>query len=176
MFKRVEFVDHTGVGRVRKGSENEAERGVGRSTSDSAMGVAEERKAYNEVPIQCGGAYSPALAVESVCARLRNQEVIMKMVTIICREKFDSDVLALLNNLGIKGYTVMTGAGGSGQRCETGKHGWTDHNTLFLVALDDAQVATLVTGVKGLQVRLVAENSGVKVALKAFVQPCEEIL
>jgi hypothetical protein len=37
-------------------------------------------------------------------------------------------------------------------------------------------MATLVTAVKELHVRLVAENGGLEVALKAFLQPCEEIL
>jgi hypothetical protein len=100
----------------------------------------------------------------------------MKMLTLVCREKYDSYMVAMFHELGIKGYTLMSGAGGSGQRGEAGTHGWTDHNTLFLVALDDAQMATLVTAVKKLHVRLVAENGGLEVAFKAFLQPCEEIL
>ena len=100
----------------------------------------------------------------------------MKMLTIVCREKFEVNVVALFNQLGIKGYTVVSGAGGSGHRGEAGKHGWADHNMLFLVALDDAQMATLLTAVKELHVRLVAENGGVDVALKAFLHPCEVIL
>jgi len=100
----------------------------------------------------------------------------MQMLTIVCREKFEVTVVALFNNLGIKGYTVVSGAGGSGHRGEAGKHGWADHNMLFLVALDDAQMATLLTAVKELHVRLVAENGGVDVALKAFLHPCEVIL
>ena len=100
----------------------------------------------------------------------------MKMLTLVCREKFDIHVVALFNKLGIKGYTVISGAGGSGRSGEAGKHGWADHNMLFLVALDDAQMATLLTAVKELHVMLVAENGGVEVALKAFLQSCEVIL
>jgi hypothetical protein len=100
----------------------------------------------------------------------------MQMLTIVSREKFDVNVVALFNKLGIKGYTVISGAGGSGHRGEAGKHGWADHNVLFLVALDDAQMAALVTAVKELHVRLVGENGGLEVALKAFLQPCEVIL
>ena len=100
----------------------------------------------------------------------------MKMLTTVCREKFDVNVIALFNKLGIKGYTVVSGAGGSGHRGEAGKHGWTDHNTLFLVALDDAQMTTLVSAVKELHLRLVAENGGMEIALKVFLHPCEVIL
>jgi nitrogen regulatory protein PII len=101
----------------------------------------------------------------------------MKMLTIVCREKFKEEVLVLFATLGIKGYTVMSGAGGSGDTgAVSGKHGWTDRNMLFLVALDDAQMTTLVTAVKELNVRLVAEHSGREVPLKAFLQPCEVIL
>ena len=35
----------------------------------------------------------------------------MKMLTIVCREKYEDDVLVLFSNLGVKGYTVMSGAG-----------------------------------------------------------------
>jgi len=37
-------------------------------------------------------------------------------------------------------------------------------------------MATLLTAVKELHVMLVAENGGVEVALKAFLQSCEVIL
>jgi hypothetical protein len=47
---------------------------------------------------------------------------------------------------------------------------------LFLVALDNDQMATLVTAVKQLRAELVIDNSGYEVALKIFLQPCEEIM
>lgn len=101
----------------------------------------------------------------------------MKMLTIVCREGFDDYVLLVFNELGIKGYTVMPGAGGSGKTgAVSGTHGWTDRNTLFMIALVDAQMATLVAAVKELHARLVAEHHGIEVPLKAFLQPCELIL
>ena len=67
----------------------------------------------------------------------------MKMLTIICREEFEDFVRLVLNDLEIKGYTVMSGTSGSGETgAVSGKHGWTDRNTLFMVILDDAQMAT----------------------------------
>jgi hypothetical protein len=107
---------------------------------------------------------------------VEKEETIMKMLTIVCREKFKDDVRILFDTLGIKGYTVMSGAGGSGETGAVSGNDWTDHNMLFLVVLDDAQMATLLTAMKELHVRLVAEQRGREVALKAFLQPCEMIL
>jgi hypothetical protein len=102
----------------------------------------------------------------------------MKMLTIICREGFKDVVLNIFATQGIAGYTVIRGAGGSGVTgiVVPGTLGWTDHNMMFLVALDDDQMATLVTAVKQLHAELVTENSGHEVALKVFLQPCEGIL
>ena len=101
----------------------------------------------------------------------------MKMLTIVCSEKMEDEVLAVFSDLGIKGYTVMSGAGGSG---ETGpvsvKFAWTDRNMIFLVALDDARMATLVTAMKELHARVIEEQYGLEVPLKAFLQPCEVVL
>jgi hypothetical protein len=47
---------------------------------------------------------------------------------------------------------------------------------LFLVALDNDRMAILVTTVKQLRAGLVTDQSGHEVALKLFLQPCEEIL
>jgi hypothetical protein len=46
---------------------------------------------------------------------------------------------------------------------------------IFLVALDDAQMARLVTAVKELHARIVEEQYGLEVPLKGFLQPCEVI-
>lgn len=101
----------------------------------------------------------------------------MQMLTIVCRETFDDEVRVLFNGLRIKGYTVMSGVGGSGETgTVSGTHGWTDRNMLFLVALDNDQMAGLVNALKALHAKLVTENSGREVALKVFLQPCELIL
>ena len=101
----------------------------------------------------------------------------MKMLTIICREQFEDEVLVVFNALGITGYTVVHGVGGSG---ETGAvsvtHTSGGGNKLFLVALDDDRMTALVQAVKQLQGRLVEESMGHPVPFKAFLQPCELIL
>lgn len=101
----------------------------------------------------------------------------MKMLTIVAKEQFDDYVLLVFHEQGIKGYTVISGVSGSGETgAVSGKHEWIDRNTLFMVALDDAQMATLVTAMKELHGRPFAEDSGGAVSLKMFLQPCEVVL
>src|SRR5215813_1691672 len=101
----------------------------------------------------------------------------MKMLTIVCREKYEDEVVFIFSNLAISGYTVVHGVGGSG---ETGAVSVTnpsyDEKKLILVALDDERMAILVKTVKELHARLVQENSGYPVALKAFVHPCDPVV
>jgi nitrogen regulatory protein PII len=103
--------------------------------------------------------------------------MIMKMLTIVCREQFEDEVLVIFSSLGITGYTVIHQVGGSG---ETGAvsvtHTQGVRNKMLLVALDDDRMATLVEAVKKLQVRLVEEQSGHPVPFKAFLHPCEPIV
>jgi len=103
--------------------------------------------------------------------------MIMKMLTIVCREKFEDEVLVTFSSLNISGYIVVHGVGGSG---ETGAvsvtHTSHDRNKLILVALDDDRMAMLVKAVRDVQARLVQENLGHPVAFKAFLQPCEPIV
>ena len=100
----------------------------------------------------------------------------MKMLTIVCREQFEDEVLAVFDTLKISGYTVVHGVGGSG---ETGAvsvtHPSYERNKLMFVALDDERMDLLVKGLKQLLARLVEERMGHAVPLKAFVQPCEPV-
>ncbi|HLZ35814.1 MAG TPA: hypothetical protein VKP13_17565 [Nitrospira sp.] len=101
----------------------------------------------------------------------------MKMLTIVCREQFEDEVLVVLKALSITGYTVVHAVGGSG---ETGAvsvtHTSSGGNKLFLVALDDDRMPALVQAVKLLQGRLVEESLGHPVPFKAFLLPCELIV
>ena len=49
-------------------------------------------------------------------------------------------------------------------------------NTMYLVALDDAPMASLVNAVQELHARLMQKHVGHQVPLKAFLQPCEVIM
>ena len=100
----------------------------------------------------------------------------MKMLTIVCREPFEDEVLDVFSTLKISGYTVVHGVGGSG---ETGAVSVTypsqERNKLIFVALDDERMEILVKGVKQLLARLVEERLGDRVPLKSFVQTCEPV-
>jgi len=100
----------------------------------------------------------------------------MKMLTIICREKLESAVVQVLNEIGAKGYTVMSGLGGKGQTGSVSKHSWTDRNVSFMVALEDPQVTPMANAVKQLYMKLLESNHGEEVPLKVFLQPCEVII
>jgi hypothetical protein len=100
----------------------------------------------------------------------------MKMVTIICRDRLERDLVQLFNTQGIKGYTVMTGLGGKGLTGAVSEHGWIERNVGFLVVLGDDQATSLTTAVKQLYVKLLEQQSGEEVPLKVFMIPCEEVL
>lgn len=101
----------------------------------------------------------------------------MKMLTIVCREQYEDEVLVVFSNLKISGYTVVHGVGGSG---ETGAvsvtHAARDTNKLIMVALDDERMEILVKSVREVQARLVEEHLGHPVPFKAFLQPCEPVV
>jgi hypothetical protein len=58
----------------------------------------------------------------------------------------------------------------------SGNNVWTGGNMLFLVALDNDRVATLVTAVKQVRAGMLTDHSGQEVALKLFPHSSEEIL
>jgi nitrogen regulatory protein P-II len=105
------------------------------------------------------------------------RRLIMQMLTIMCGAKIEEHVRVLLNNLAVKGYTVISDVGGIGQTGMVfGKGVWTDRSKLFLVALDNEHMAAVVTAVKELHGSLLQERHGLEVALKVFLVPCELIV
>jgi hypothetical protein len=103
----------------------------------------------------------------------------MKMLKIVCGAKFEEEILAMFKNLGIKGYTVISGVGGSGQTgTVSGTGSSTDRNTLFMVALEDDHVhmTQVLNAVREIHARHVHGYRGLEIPLKVFLQPCEVIL
>ena len=101
----------------------------------------------------------------------------MKMLTLVCGERIEDEVLLLFDDCQIHGYTVMSPVGGSGQTgTVSGRGNWTDCNKLYLIVVDDERVASIATAVKALHRDLVQEHHGHEVPLKVFVQPCEMIV
>ncbi|WP_455242139.1 P-II family nitrogen regulator [Petrachloros mirabilis] len=100
----------------------------------------------------------------------------MKMVTIICRERLQDSMVKLLTDVGVKGYTVMSGLGGRGKNGAVSEHNWTDRNVSFVVAVEDHHVPSVTDAVKQLYARLLEKQSGEEVPIKVFLQPCEVVL
>jgi hypothetical protein len=100
----------------------------------------------------------------------------MKMLTLICREGLEDEIEMMLGDLHITGYTVISGALGSGVTGTVTRKAWIDRNTLYLIALDDAHMVPLVNAVRELHTRLVQEHEGHEVRFKAFVHPCDLIV
>ncbi len=100
----------------------------------------------------------------------------MKMLTLICREGIEDEIQVMLTDLKVEGFTVISGVLGSGQTGTVTGKAWTDRNTLYLIALDDAHMGPLVNAVREVHTRLVQENDGREVPLKVFLQPCDLIV
>jgi len=103
----------------------------------------------------------------------------MKMLQIVCGEKLEEEILALLQNLGIKGYTMIKGVGGRGHTgTVSGTGGSIDRNTLFMVALEDEHIhmTQVLNAVKEIPGRHIHGYRGLESPFKVFLQPCEVIL
>ena len=103
----------------------------------------------------------------------------MKMLNIVCGEKLEDEILAMFKDLGIRGYTVISGVGGSGQTgTVSGTGGRADRNTLFMAALEDDHIhmTQVMNAVRAIHTRHGHGDRGLETPLKAFLQPCEVIL
>ena len=103
----------------------------------------------------------------------------MKMLQIVCGEKLGEEILAVFKNLGIRGYTMISGVGGSGQTgTVSGTGASTDRNTFFMVALEDTHIhmTQVLNAVREIHARHVHGYRGLEIPLKVFLLPCEVIL
>jgi hypothetical protein len=103
----------------------------------------------------------------------------MKMLHIVCGEKFEPEVLELFQALGITRYTVICGVGGSGLTgTVSGTGSSINRNTLYMVAIEDVDIhmTQIVNGVRGIHARHVHGCRGLEIPLKVFVLDCEVIL
>ncbi|MEK9142676.1 MAG: hypothetical protein AAB308_16605 [Nitrospirota bacterium] len=107
----------------------------------------------------------------------------MKMLHIVCGKGFEDEIVALFKKLGIKGYTVISGVGGSGV---TGTVPASDSltktnlgtNTLFMVALgyEATFLPQIVAALKELRANHIQGHDDREIPLKVFLQPCEIII
>lgn len=105
----------------------------------------------------------------------------MKMLHIVCGKGFEDEIVALFKKLGIKGYTVISGVGGSGvtgtvpASSSLNNHGT---NTLFMVALgyEATFLPQIVAALKELRAKHIQGHDDRAIPLKVFLQPCEIII
>jgi nitrogen regulatory protein PII len=101
----------------------------------------------------------------------------MKIVMIVFRASMEEDVLRLLADLGVKAFTDVPkvfGLGESGRAFAS--FGQPGSNAMILAALDDAEAALLVDGLKEFHRRSARDQHGAKIPLRAFVIPCVQAL
>lgn len=107
----------------------------------------------------------------------------MKMLHIVCGKRFEDEIVALFKELEIKGYTVISGVGGSGVTGTVpGANHSADHNaqtnTLFMVALgyEATFLPQIVASLKELRAKHIQGHDDREIPLKVFLQPCEIII
>ena len=107
----------------------------------------------------------------------------MKMLHIVCGKSLENEILALFKKVGIKGYTVISGVGGSGVTgTVSGPTNSIDHNaqtnTLFMVALgyEATFLPQIVAALKELRAKHIQGHDDREIPLKVFLQPCEIII
>jgi hypothetical protein len=101
----------------------------------------------------------------------------MKIVLIICRESLEEDILVLLNEHSVKGYTKIEGVSGSGETGIAGESFFSPGaNTIILTALNDDHCRCVVTELKTFQSKLAEQQHGAKIPLRLFVLPCEQLI
>lgn len=105
----------------------------------------------------------------------------MKMLHIVCGKRLEGEIVAMFKELGLKGYTVISGVGGSGvtgtipASNSSNSHG---ANTLFMVALgyEAAFLPQIVAALKELRAKHIQGHDDREIPLKVFLQPCEIVI
>lgn len=94
----------------------------------------------------------------------------MKLVMIAYNEAVDDDILKILDDHGIEGYTKWTKVYGQGRGSgpHLGTHVWPKANNVIAAALEPAQSDAVMSDVRALRARMSHQG------IKAFVLPLEE--
>ena len=99
----------------------------------------------------------------------------MRTLIIVARDSMLSDLEELLQNNGVKAYTIMSnvmGKGVSGRVFGTFLN--PDTNAIIFAALSPEQAAKAVTSLQALHATRKAASKDTPIPLKVFSFPCEE--
>ena len=103
----------------------------------------------------------------------------MKMLHVVCGKKIEEEIVGVFKEVGLKGYTVIAGVGGSGITGTVDASDPSgDGNTLFMAALDHESIflPQILHALKMVRAKHLRGHHGEEIPLKVFLQPCEVIL
>jgi len=104
----------------------------------------------------------------------------MKMLTIVCRDSLEDDLLELLKLSGIGcGYSIIsqvTGCGETGTVAGTGYFSGLGFNTMILVVIEEKDFHRVVAAIRAFHGRLMQSQEGRSIPLKVFAQACEIVV
>jgi hypothetical protein len=96
-----------------------------------------------------------------------------RMVVIVFRNSLESDVMAVLREMGVDAFTGLPEVHGTGETGDAfAAFGAQGANGMVLAALDHLDAARLVRALRGFRDRAADRQRGAPIPLKVFVLPC----
>ena len=100
-----------------------------------------------------------------------------KLLLITFRQSLEEDIGQLLHKIGVTNYTLIPGVLGMGT---SGKvisgYGWPGVNSMLLVVLEEEQAKPVLEKLKAFHNRLVEQQPSLKIPMRLFVLPCDQII
>ena len=101
----------------------------------------------------------------------------MKLLLIIFRDSIEEEIQGLLKELDVKAFTELRKVEGRG---ETGaalhSFTWPGANSMILAALEGDQAELVVGRLKAFRDQRLQQQHGVKIPMRVFVLPCEQVV
>ena len=99
----------------------------------------------------------------------------MKMLLLVFRSTFNDEVLRLLDELKLPGYTETAQVYGTGSQGRVfDSHAWPGYNSMVLSALGERDAGRVVRAMKEFSGK--RAKDGEQVPMRIFAVPCEQLL
>ncbi|MEJ2231918.1 MAG: hypothetical protein P8X46_12145 [Nitrospirales bacterium] len=100
-----------------------------------------------------------------------------KLLIITFRQSLEEDLGQLLHEIGVTNYTLIPGVLGMGKTGKaTSAFGWHGLNSMLLIVLDREQEMSVLEKLKAFHNRLAEQESSLKMPMRLFVIPCDQII
>jgi len=100
-----------------------------------------------------------------------------KLLLITFRQSLEEDLGHLLHKIGVTNYTLIPGVLGMGKTGKaTSPFGWHGLNSMLLIVLDEEQAKPVLEKLKTFHNRLAEQEPSLKMPMRIFVLPCEQII